>query len=119
MPKPRNRTAAAYDKDIANPPSAHIKDSVSNTAPGLELDERSIEKYVFPGIVLEFQRQNQDESPTFPVVRAIDQDATVKVDGTGGVIAFPIDQPNHYLYVYAIRTVDAVRPQTYRFYGFR
>jgi rubrerythrin len=119
MPKPRNLTAAAYDEKIANPPAAHIKDSVSNTAPGLEFDERSIEKYVFPGLVLEFQRQNQDDSPTLPVVRTIDQDRTVSVDGTGGTLTFPVDQAQQYLYVYAIRSVGGTSPQTYRFYTFR
>jgi hypothetical protein len=119
MPKPRNFTAAAYDETIANPPAAHIKDSVSNTAPGLEFDERSIDKYVFPGLVLEFQRQNQDDSPTLPVVRAIDQDRIVSIAGAHDVITFPVDQPQKYLYVYAIRSVGGSSPQAYRFYHFR
>ena len=117
MPKPRNLTAAAYDQRIANPPAAHIKDSVSNTAPGLEFDERTIEKHAFPGLVLEFQRQSQDESPDFPVVRTIDQAQTASVDGSTGILTFPTDDRN-YLFVYAIRSLDPRSPDIYRFYDF-
>ena len=119
MPKPRNLTAAAYDEKIANPPAAHIKDSVSNTAPGLEFDERSIDKYVFPGFVLEFQRQNQDNSQSLPIVRTLDQDRTISVDGSGGIVTFPVDQAEDYLFVYALRSVGGSSSQTYRFYSFR
>jgi hypothetical protein len=121
MPKPRNLTAAAYHRDIANPPAAHIKDSVSNTAPGLELDERTIEKHVFPGLVLEFQRSNRDEtSGNLPVVRTIDQDRTVTVEPVAGVYTFPPDlPPKDYVFVYAVRSLDGPSPQTYRFDKFR
>src|SRR5262245_4065485 len=120
MPKPRNLTAAAYDPLIANPPSAHIKDSVSNTAPGLEFDERTIEKHAFPGLVLEFQRQSQDEdSSIFPVVRTIDQAQTASVDGSNGILTFPADDEKNYLFVYAIRSLDPRSPDIYRFYDFR
>ena len=123
MPKPRNLTAAAYNEVIANPPAAHIKDSVANTAPGLELDERTFEKHLFPGLVLEFQRYDQDEDKKrllMPVVRAIDQDKTgVTVDGAGGILSFKVDDPESYLFVYAIRSLDGPAPQIYRFYDFR
>src|SRR5262245_12964783 len=114
MPKPRNLTAAAYHRDIANPPAAHIKDSVGNTAPGLEFDERTIEKFVVPGLVLEFQRSNRDEkSGNLPVVRSIDQDRIVKVDRQNGIYTFPPIHPTKdYVFVYAIRSLDGPSPQT-------
>src|SRR5262245_60467902 len=106
MPKPRNLTAEAYRRDIANPPAAHIKDSVANTAPGLEFDDRTLEKHLFPGLVLEFQRSNRDDkSVNLPVVRSIDQARTVTVNGTTGVLTFGVDEPEKYLYVYAIRSL--------------
>src|SRR5215471_9914655 len=117
MPKPRNRTALAYDARISNPPSAHPKDGVGNTAPGLEMDERGIEKYIFPGIVLEFQAQPPG-SPNLPLVRSIDREKVPLQVGANNsrIFTFQLTKPGDYLFVYAFRTLGT--GQVFRFYNF-
>ena len=137
MPKPRNLTSVAYHEEIFNPPMAHPKDSVGNTAPGLEIDERTIEKYAFPGLVLEFQRSDWNNPPHLPVIRTIDERKTVplgrvkkdskkknnkKKDGEEKnqktIVTFPVDSPHEYLFLYALKYLNPLRPQDYRFYDF-
>jgi hypothetical protein len=53
---PRNLTARAEYLVRGNPASSRTEASVGNTIPGLEYDERNLDKYFFPGLVFEFQR---------------------------------------------------------------
>ena len=52
---PRNLTARAATVVRGNPASARPESGVDNTHPGLEFDQRNLDKAFFPGLVFEFQ----------------------------------------------------------------
>lgn len=52
---PRNLTARAAYVVRGNPASARPESGVENTHPGLEYDQRNLDKHFFPGITIEFQ----------------------------------------------------------------
>src|SRR5712692_347373 len=58
---PRNLTARADHLVRGNPASSRTEASVGNTIPGLEYDERNLDKYFFPGLVFEFQRATSSD----------------------------------------------------------
>lgn len=58
---PRNLTARADFLVRGNPASSRVEASVGNTIPGLEYDERNLDKYFFPGMVFEFQRATSQQ----------------------------------------------------------
>jgi len=53
---PRNLTARADYIVSGNPTSSRLESSVGNTWPGLEYDDRNLEKAFFPGLYFEFHR---------------------------------------------------------------
>ena len=52
---PRNLTAYAAATVRGNPANARPESGVDNTHPGLEFDQRNIDKAFFPGLIFEFQ----------------------------------------------------------------
>ena len=52
---PRNLTARADTTVRGNPANARPESGVDNTHPGLEFDQRNLDKTFFPGLVFEFQ----------------------------------------------------------------
>ena len=52
---PRNLTAFAATKVRGNPANARPESGVDNTHPGLEFDQRNLDKAFFPGLTFEFQ----------------------------------------------------------------
>jgi len=52
---PRNLTAFASTVVRGNPANARPESGVDNTHPGLEFDQRNLDKSFFPGLVFEFQ----------------------------------------------------------------
>jgi hypothetical protein len=52
---PRNLTARAETVVKGNPANARPESGVDNTHPGLEFDQRNLDKAFFPGLVFEFQ----------------------------------------------------------------
>src|ERR1700684_1231658 len=52
---PRNLTAPAETVGKGNPANARPESGVDNTHPGLEFDQRNLDKAFFPGLVFEFQ----------------------------------------------------------------
>jgi hypothetical protein len=52
---PRNLTARAATMVRGNPANARPESGVDNTHPGLEFDQRNLDKAFFPGLVFEFQ----------------------------------------------------------------
>ena len=63
---PRNLTAKAAYLVKGNPMNSRPEDSVENCYPGLEFDQRNIEKVFFPGLSFEFHRENSFD----PLARA-------------------------------------------------
>jgi hypothetical protein len=63
---PRNLTAKAAHLVKGNPMNSRPEDSVENCYPGLEFDQRNIEKVFFPGLSFEFHRENSFD----PLARA-------------------------------------------------
>src|SRR5215207_2128408 len=51
---PRNLTARAEQVVRGNPASSRTEDGVENCFPGLEYDQRNLDKQFFPGLVFEF-----------------------------------------------------------------
>jgi hypothetical protein len=54
---PRNLTAKAAYLVKGNPMNSRPEDSVENCYPGLEFDQRNIDKVFFPGLLFEFHRE--------------------------------------------------------------
>ena len=53
---PRNLTARAEHVVRGNPPSTRPESGVDNCYPGLEFDQRNMDKAFFPGLLVEFHR---------------------------------------------------------------
>ncbi|HKM61077.1 MAG TPA: ferritin-like domain-containing protein [Acidisphaera sp.] len=52
---PRNLTARAAYMVLGNPVSTRPESGVDNTHPGLEFDQRNLDRFFFPGLTVEFQ----------------------------------------------------------------
>ena len=52
---PRNLTARAACMVLGNPVSTRPESGVDNTHPGLEFDQRNLDRFFFPGLTVEFQ----------------------------------------------------------------
>src|SRR5690349_18746802 len=66
---PRNLTARADHQVRGNPASSRTESGVDNCYPGLEFDQRNLDKQFFPGLTVEFHRSEGAE--------------VTAVDGTG------------------------------------
>ncbi|MEU4695078.1 ferritin-like domain-containing protein [Actinoplanes sp. NPDC023714] len=55
---PRNLTARADHQVRGNPASTRPESGVDNCYPGLEFDQRNLDKQFFPGLVVEFHRND-------------------------------------------------------------
>src|SRR4051794_12465305 len=53
---PRNLTARAEHQVRGNPASSRPESGVDNCYPGLEFDQRNLDKHFFPGLTVEFHR---------------------------------------------------------------
>ena len=67
---------------------------MGNTAPGLELDERSIEKYFFPGLVFEFQWNGFADKPLLREIKPDELESDLGLSatdvlGSGGTAVLP------------------------------
>ena len=74
---PRNLTARADYLVKGNPVSTRPESGVGNTCPGLEFDERALDKFFFPGLTIEFQWSPTGRRPRDlpPLLREVDPDA--------------------------------------------
>ena len=65
---PRNLTAKASRQVVGNPVNTRLESGVGNCYPGLEFDQRNLDRRFFPGLVFEFVSQadapNADEMLT-------------------------------------------------------
>lgn len=68
---PRNLTANAAFLVKGNPMNSRPEDSVENCYPGLEFDQRNIDKVFFPGLVFEFHREFQFDGISEPALKYI------------------------------------------------
>src|SRR5918996_910123 len=72
---PRNLTARADFVVRGNPASSRPESGVDNCYPGLEFDQRNLDKAFFPGLVFEFHRPDgvilQEIRPPGPLAREI------------------------------------------------
>jgi hypothetical protein len=55
---PRNLTARAEYLVRGNPTNTRLESGVDNCYPGLEFDQRNLDKAFFPGLVIEFHRSD-------------------------------------------------------------
>src|SRR5689334_25252908 len=60
---PRNLTARAAMQIAGNPVSTRLESGVSNCFPGLEFDQRNLDRRFFPGLLFEFIDLSDDERP--------------------------------------------------------
>lgn len=67
---PRNLTAKAAHFVMGNPMNSRPEKSVENCYPGLEFDQRNIDKVFFPGLVFEMHREFPDET-TFTIIQPL------------------------------------------------
>ncbi len=63
---PRNLTARAERQVVGNPVTTRLESGVGNCFPGLEFDQRNLDRRFFPGLVFEFI---ESDSPTSTIVR--------------------------------------------------
>ena len=72
---PRNLTARADALVRGNPASTRPESGVDNCYPGLEFDQRNLDKAFFPGLVFEFHRPDgailHEIRPPGPLAREI------------------------------------------------
>jgi hypothetical protein len=108
---PSNLTARADFIVRGNPSISRPEDSVGNTIPGLEYDERNLDKYFFPGLVFEFQRStstsgvNSSVDYGRPLLRTIEEGVAQAV----GLAATDVDYAHlpadRLIHLWAVRSV--------------
>jgi Ferritin-like len=64
---PRNLTARADRQVVGNPVTTRLESGVGNCFPGLEFDQRNLDRRFFPGLVFEFI--SESDSPTPNIMR--------------------------------------------------
>lgn len=92
---PRNLTARADYAVVGNPASSRPESGVDNCYPGLEFDQRNLDKAFFPGLVFEFHRSDG------ALVVAVDEDGAPALSGLR-----PTDLPLYLWALVAPRTAD-------------
>ncbi len=60
---PRNLTARAAKQVVGNPVNTRLESGVGNCYPGLEFDQRNLDRRFFPGLVFEFVSQADADTP--------------------------------------------------------
>jgi len=60
---PRNLTARSAQMVVGNPVTTRLESGVGNCYPGLEFDQRNLDRRFFPGLVFEFISQSDSPSP--------------------------------------------------------
>lgn len=84
---PRNLTAKADYLVKGNPMSSRTESGVENCYPGLEFDQRNIDKYFFPGLLFEFHRdpifgdEKLDIKQIQPVLRIVEENSNPTKNG--------------------------------------
>lgn len=84
---PRNLTAKADYLVTGNPMNSRTESGVENCYPGLEFDQRNIDKYFFPGLLFEFHRdpifgdEKLDIKQIQPVLRNIEANGNLIKNG--------------------------------------
>jgi len=94
---PRNLTARAAYQVPGNPVVTRPEDAVANCFPGLELDERNLDRRFFPGLVFEFVMWADDEASNGARLAYVDhlEDPDLQGDGEDARALFnEIDDAN-------------------------
>jgi Ferritin-like len=60
---PRNLTAKAERQVVGNPVTTRLESGVGNCFPGLEFDQRNLDRRFFPGLVFEFISESDSPAP--------------------------------------------------------
>jgi hypothetical protein len=60
---PRNLTARADRQVVGNPVTTRLESGVGNCYPGLEFDQRNLDRRFFPGLVFEFISESDNSNP--------------------------------------------------------
>jgi hypothetical protein len=60
---PRNLTARSAQIVVGNPVTTRLESGVGNCYPGLEFDQRNLDRRFFPGLVFEFVSQSDSPNP--------------------------------------------------------
>lgn len=60
---PRNLTARAAHRVVGNPDVTRPEDAVANCYPGLESDNRNLDRRFFPGLVFNFVARTDTDAP--------------------------------------------------------
>ena len=118
---PRNLTAHADYLVRGNPASSRIEASVGNTIPGLEYDERNLDKYFFPGLVFEFQRSTAPAGVNSrvrygrPLLREVVARGIPEVSGLRREdLAYDRLPEDRLVHLWAVRKSDGVLLEFYR-----
>lgn len=90
---PRNLTALADIVVEGNPVSSRLETGVDNCYPGLEFDQRNLDKRFFPGLVFEFHRDDgailrSAEKPKAMGLKPADFDKRIYIVGLAGQFGF-------------------------------
>lgn len=75
---PRNLTARADHLVIGNPVNTRPETGIENCFPGLEFDQRNLDKAFIPGLVFEFHREVMTLQPILREIRTDLQDFGIK-----------------------------------------
>lgn len=106
---PRNLTAKADFLVKGNPMSSRTESGVENCYPGLEFDQRNIDKYFFPGLLFEFHRApiffikdkpELDIKQIQPVLREVHENSTPTKNGLKVNDAIYTDNDDESLLIY-------------------
>ncbi|QSJ15015.1 hypothetical protein JYQ62_24545 [Nostoc sp. UHCC 0702] len=60
---PRNLTAKSDRQVVGNPATTRLESGVGNCYPGLEFDQRNLDRRFFPGLVFEFVSESDSSNP--------------------------------------------------------
>jgi len=110
---PRNLTANAAYIVKGNPVSSRPEDTVGNTIPGLEIDERNIEDTFFPGLKFEFQRGSFTSKALIgsdrPLLRRVVENNSYKPFQLGlkdDDAKYPLNNVAQFICLWAVKTAD-------------